>query len=63
MTLVLGTSVRARRGVEAPAKAAQAPVAKLISVPFQDNINFNIGPHENALNVPNFKPQAFYNLE
>jgi hypothetical protein len=28
---------------EALAKAAQNPVANLISVPFQNNINFNVG--------------------
>jgi hypothetical protein len=28
------------------AKAAQNPVADMISVPFQSNFNFHVGPHE-----------------
>ena len=28
------------------AKAAQNPIANMISVPFQNNINFDVGPHD-----------------
>jgi hypothetical protein len=38
------------------ARAAQNPVANLISVPFQDNINFNVGPEEKTQNVLNIQP-------
>lgn len=41
---------------QALAKAAQNPVANLISVPFQDNINFNVGPLEKTQNVLNIQP-------
>ncbi len=37
-------------------KAAQNPVASLISVPLQDNFNFNIGPADRTQNVLNIQP-------
>ena len=33
------------------AKATQNPVADLISIPFQNNINFGVGPKDNAQNI------------
>ncbi|MBN8248467.1 MAG: neuromedin U [Verrucomicrobia bacterium] len=41
---------------EALAKAAQNPVANLISVPFQNNFNFGIGPAEATQWVLNVQP-------
>lgn len=41
---------------EALAKEAQNPVAKLISVPFQNNFNFGIGPNEVTQWVLNVQP-------
>ncbi len=41
---------------EALAKAAQNPVASLISVPFQNNFNFGIGPNEVTQWVLNVQP-------
>jgi hypothetical protein len=41
---------------EALRKAAQNPVASLISVPFQDNWNFNIGSADRVQNVLNIQP-------
>lgn len=41
---------------EALAKATQNPVASLISVPFQDNINPGIGPFSRTQNVLNIQP-------
>jgi hypothetical protein len=38
------------------AKQAQNPVAKLISVPFQNNFNFGIGPNRAMQYVLNFQP-------
>ena len=38
------------------AKAVQNPVADLISVPFQNNFNFGIGPNEVCQWVMNFQP-------
>jgi len=41
---------------EALAKAAQNPVAKLISVPFQNNFNFGVGPEDVTQYVLNVQP-------
>lgn len=38
------------------AKAAQNPIANMISVPFQNNLNFNVGPHSEAQNILNIQP-------
>lgn len=50
------TSVaRAQQG-ENLREAAQNPIADLISVPFQNNINFDIGHTDNTQNVLNIQP-------
>jgi len=38
------------------AKLAQNPIANLISVPFQNNTNFNVGPQNGTQNVLNIQP-------
>jgi len=38
------------------AKLAQNPVGNLISVPFQNNTNLNVGPQERTQNVLNIQP-------
>ena len=38
------------------ARAAQNPIADLISVPFQNNTNFKFGPRERTQNVLNIQP-------
>jgi hypothetical protein len=38
------------------AKAAQNPIANLISLPLQNNTNFNVGPRERTQNVLNVQP-------
>jgi hypothetical protein len=38
------------------AKAVQNPVGNLISVPFQDNVNLNVGPYDRVQNVLNIQP-------
>lgn len=38
------------------AKAVQNPVASLISLPFQNNIDFGVGPDDEVLNVLNIQP-------
>src|SRR5258705_3382792 len=38
------------------AKRAQNPVGNLISVPFQNNSNFNFGPQKGTQNVLNIQP-------
>src|ERR1700752_1785428 len=41
---------------EALAKATQNPVASLISVPFQNNTNFAVGPYDRTQNILNIQP-------
>ena len=38
------------------AKAAQNPIASMISLPFQDNINTGIGPDDETQNILNIQP-------
>lgn len=38
------------------ARAAQNPVADIVSLPFQNNTNFNFGPEEETQNVLNVQP-------
>ena len=44
------------------AKQAQNPVASLISVPFQDNINFGVGPESLVQNVLEIEPVIPFKL-
>jgi len=41
---------------EALAKASQNPVAAMISVPFQNNTNFNTGPYNRTQDILNIQP-------
>ena len=43
-------------------KAAQNPVASLISVPIQNNNNFNIGPYDRTQDILNIQPVIPINL-
>ena len=38
------------------AKLTQNPVGNLISVPFQNNTNFNVGPQNGTQNILNIQP-------
>jgi hypothetical protein len=38
------------------AKATQNPLASMISLPFQNNTNFGIGPDDDIQNVLNIQP-------
>jgi hypothetical protein len=50
-------SARAKgRATEDLAKASQNPVASLVSVPFQNNTNPNVGPFNRTQNVLNIEP-------
>jgi len=58
---LLATSLTAQKAApagdtEALAKATQNPVANLISVPFQNNTNFAIGPYDRTQNILNVQP-------
>jgi hypothetical protein len=41
---------------ESLAKQAQNPVGALISLPFQNNTNFDVGPRDRTQNVLNIQP-------
>jgi hypothetical protein len=46
----------AEMSAEELAKLAQNPVGNLISVPFQNNTNFNVGPYNGTQNILNIQP-------
>lgn len=48
--------------VDALRKAAQNPVANLISVPFQNNTNFNVGANDRTQNLLNIQPVIPFNI-
>ena len=52
----------AEASAEDLAKQAQNPIANLISVPFQNNTNFNFGPRERTQNILNFQPVIPFKL-
>ena len=49
-------SARAELSAEELAKLAQNPVGNLVSVPFQNNTNFNVGPLNGTQNILNIQP-------
>jgi hypothetical protein len=53
LSLVIVTRVYAQEDL---AKQSQNPVGDLISVPFENNINFGVGPEDAVENVLNLKP-------
>ena len=44
------------KSTEELAKAAQNPIASMISLPFQNNTNLNIGPNDSSQNILNIQP-------
>jgi hypothetical protein len=42
--------------IEELARAAQNPVASMISLPFQNNTDFNFGPKDKTLSTTNIQP-------
>lgn len=54
--LLAVSPARAELSAEELAKLAQNPVGNLISVPFQNNTNFNFGPLKGTQNVLNIQP-------
>ncbi len=52
----------AEETAEELAKKTQNPIADLISVPFQNHLNFGLGPHNRAQNILNIQPVVPFNL-
>jgi len=55
-TLLAVTPAHADMSAEDLAKAAQNPIGNLISVPFQNNTNFGVGPQDGTQNILNIQP-------
>jgi hypothetical protein len=56
-------AVRAEdKGTQDLARATQNPVADLISLPLQNNINFGVGPGDDVQNVLNIQPVIPFKL-
>ena len=56
VALLTTTGALAQQSTEELAKASQNPVAAMISVPFQNNTNFDVGPFGRAQDVLNIQP-------
>jgi hypothetical protein len=56
VVVLMATSAAYAQQGEDLREAAQNPIADLISVPFQNNTNFDIGHTDNAQNVLNIQP-------
>ncbi len=54
--VLIGTAAAHAQQGEDLREAAQNPIADLISLPFQNNTNFDIGRSENTQNVLNIQP-------
>jgi hypothetical protein len=54
--LLVAAPVHAEMSAEELAKLAQNPVGNLISVPFQNNTNYNVGPLNGNQNILNIQP-------
>jgi hypothetical protein len=62
LALALATAARAELSPEELAKLAQNPVGNLVSVPFQNNTNFNTGPLNGTQNILNIQPVVPFEL-
>jgi hypothetical protein len=56
LVLIAAPAWAAEQSEEELAKAAQNPIANMISVPFQNNTNFNVGPEKGTQNILNIQP-------
>ena len=54
--VLVAAPAHAELSAEELAKLAQNPVGNLISVPFQNNTNFNTGPLSGTQNILNIQP-------
>ncbi len=61
MLIAMSSAAYAQQG-EDLRQAAQNPVADLISLPFQNNTNFNVGTLDNTQNVLNIQPVVPFSL-
>ncbi|MGE5103364.1 MAG: neuromedin U [Betaproteobacteria bacterium] len=60
--VIIPAPALAQQSNEELAKAAQNPIASMISLPFQDNVNFDVGPKKQTQNVLNIQPVVPFGL-
>ena len=54
--LMCNSTIAAEQSTQDLAKATQNPLASMISLPFQNNTNFGIGPDDETQNILNIQP-------
>src|ERR1700753_2931078 len=55
-TLALGWRPSCAQDAQDLAQLVQTPIARVISLPFQDNLTFGVGPDHDPQNVLNIQP-------
>jgi hypothetical protein len=61
-TLLVAMPAHGEPSAEDLAKAAQNPIGNMISVPFQNNTNFGVGPEGGTQNILNIQPVIPFSL-
>jgi hypothetical protein len=56
LLIILVAATARADGEETLAKESQNPVANIISLPFENNLNFGVGPEDARVNTLNLKP-------
>ena len=62
LVLIAAPGWAAEQSAEELAKAAQNPIADMISLPFQNDLNFNYGPQNSPQNILNIQPVIPFHL-
>src|SRR5208283_251275 len=62
LVLITAPAWAEEQSEEELAKAAQNPIANMISLPFQNNTNFNVGPENGTQNILNIQPVIPFHL-
>lgn len=62
-TLLTSPLSHAAMTAEELAKLAQNPIGNLISLPLQNNTNFNVGPQDGTQNILNIQPVIPFNVD
>ena len=62
LAALICSPVHAELGDDELARLAQNPVGNLVSVPFQNNTNFNVGPTGRTQNILNIQPVIPFTL-
>ena len=56
VVLISTNAIASEHSLEALQKAAQNPIANMMSFPFQNNLNYGVGPKDKIANVLNIQP-------